>query len=110
MAGHAEPLTHATYQLARGRELDVLTGAEGRAAHGPRAEVAALSPGERPRFRFASQARPAAHRRARPSPARLPPVRPRPRHLDHASHGRAAYASTSRTRFVKTAAPVEDVS
>src|SRR6266542_141448 len=24
MAGHAEPLTHATYQLARGRELDVL--------------------------------------------------------------------------------------
>ena len=30
MAGHAEPLTHATYQLARGRELDVLTGAEAR--------------------------------------------------------------------------------
>ena len=28
MAGHAEPLTHATYQLARGRDLDVLTGAE----------------------------------------------------------------------------------
>ncbi len=33
MAGHAEPLTHATYQLARGRELDVLTGAEARAAY-----------------------------------------------------------------------------
>ena len=31
MAGHAEPLTHATYQFARGRELDVLTGAETRA-------------------------------------------------------------------------------
>ena len=28
LAGHAEPLTHATYQLARGRTLDVLTGAE----------------------------------------------------------------------------------
>lgn len=28
LAGHAEPLTHATYQLARGRNLDVLTGAE----------------------------------------------------------------------------------
>src|SRR6266478_9862000 len=33
MAGHAEPLTHATYQLARGRELDVLTGAESRALY-----------------------------------------------------------------------------
>src|SRR6266496_619123 len=33
MAGHAEPLTHATYQLARGRELDVLTGAETRALY-----------------------------------------------------------------------------
>ena len=33
MAGHAEPLTHATYQLARGRELDVLTGAESRAIY-----------------------------------------------------------------------------
>ena len=33
MAGHAEPLTHATYQLARGRELDVLTGAEARAIY-----------------------------------------------------------------------------
>lgn len=33
MAGHAEPLTHATYQLARGRELDVLTGAEARAMY-----------------------------------------------------------------------------
>jgi DNA repair protein RecO (recombination protein O) len=33
MAGHAEPLTHATYQLARGRELDVLTGAEARAVY-----------------------------------------------------------------------------
>ncbi|HEU5287457.1 MAG TPA: DNA repair protein RecO [Candidatus Limnocylindria bacterium] len=33
MAGHAEPLTHATYQLARGRELDVLTGAEARALY-----------------------------------------------------------------------------
>ena len=28
LAGHAEPLTHANYQLARGRNLDVLTGAE----------------------------------------------------------------------------------
>lgn len=27
LAGHAEPLVHATFQLARGRELDVLTGA-----------------------------------------------------------------------------------
>src|SRR3982074_3848085 len=33
MAGHAEPLTHATYQLARGRELGVLTGAEARAIY-----------------------------------------------------------------------------
>jgi DNA repair protein RecO (recombination protein O) len=33
MAGHAEPLVHGTFQLARGRELDVLTGAESRAAH-----------------------------------------------------------------------------
>ena len=33
LAGHAEPLTHATYQLARGRELDVLTGAEARAIY-----------------------------------------------------------------------------
>ncbi len=33
MAGHAEPLTHATYQLARGRQLDVLTGAEARAIY-----------------------------------------------------------------------------
>ena len=33
MAGHAEPLTHATYQLARGRDLDVLTGAEARAIY-----------------------------------------------------------------------------
>lgn len=31
LAGQAEPLTHATYQLARGRNLDVLTGAESRA-------------------------------------------------------------------------------
>ena len=30
LAGYAEPLSHATYQLARGRELDVLTGAESR--------------------------------------------------------------------------------
>ena len=30
---HAEPLTHATYQLARGRELDVLTGAEAKAIY-----------------------------------------------------------------------------
>ena len=30
LAGHAEPLTHATYSLARGRNLDVLTGAESR--------------------------------------------------------------------------------
>ena len=33
MAGHAEPLTHATYQLARGRDLEVLTGAEARAIY-----------------------------------------------------------------------------
>ena len=33
LAGHAEPLSHATYQLARGRNLDVLTGAEPRATY-----------------------------------------------------------------------------
>ncbi len=33
LAGYAEPLSHATYQLARGRELDVLTGAETRSAY-----------------------------------------------------------------------------
>ena len=33
LAGHAEPLCHATFQLARGRELDVLTGAESRAVY-----------------------------------------------------------------------------
>jgi DNA repair protein RecO (recombination protein O) len=33
LAGHAEPLMHATYQLARGRNLDVLTGAEARATY-----------------------------------------------------------------------------
>jgi len=33
LAGHAEPLTHAMYQLARGRNLDVLTGAESRALY-----------------------------------------------------------------------------
>jgi DNA repair protein RecO (recombination protein O) len=33
LAGHAEPLMHGTFQLARGRELDVLTGAEARAVH-----------------------------------------------------------------------------
>src|SRR3989442_14275278 len=33
MTEHAEPLTHATYQLARGRELDVLTSAEARAIY-----------------------------------------------------------------------------
>src|ERR1700687_400998 len=33
MAGHANPLRHASYQLARGRELDVLTGAETRAVY-----------------------------------------------------------------------------
>jgi len=33
LAGHAEPLCHATFQLARGRELDVLTGAESRASY-----------------------------------------------------------------------------
>ena len=33
LAGHAEPLAHATFQMARGRELDVLTGAETRAAY-----------------------------------------------------------------------------
>lgn len=31
LAGYAEPLTHGTFQLARGRNLDVLTGAESRA-------------------------------------------------------------------------------
>ena len=31
LAGHAEPLTNATYSLARGRNLDVLTGAQARA-------------------------------------------------------------------------------
>jgi len=31
LAGHAEPLTHASYQLVRGRNLDILTGAETRA-------------------------------------------------------------------------------
>ncbi|CAN5235664.1 DNA repair protein RecO [soil metagenome] len=30
LGGHAEPLAHATFHLARGRELDVLTGAETR--------------------------------------------------------------------------------
>ncbi len=33
LAGYAEPLSHATYQLARGRELDVLTQAEARATY-----------------------------------------------------------------------------
>jgi DNA repair protein RecO (recombination protein O) len=33
LAGYAEPLSHATYQLARGRELDVLTGAEPRSTY-----------------------------------------------------------------------------
>lgn len=33
LAGHAEPLSHATFQLARGRELDVLTGAESRSTY-----------------------------------------------------------------------------
>lgn len=33
LAGHAEPLAHATFQIARGRELDVLTGAESRGAY-----------------------------------------------------------------------------
>lgn len=33
LAGYAEPLSHATFQLARGRELDVLTGAEPRATY-----------------------------------------------------------------------------
>ena len=33
LAGYAEPLSHATYQLARGRELDVLTGAESRSTY-----------------------------------------------------------------------------
>jgi DNA repair protein RecO (recombination protein O) len=42
MAGHAEPLTHATYQLARGRELDVLTGAEAREAYPDMREDLAL--------------------------------------------------------------------
>jgi DNA repair protein RecO (recombination protein O) len=33
LAGYAEPLAHATFQLHRGRELDVLTGAETRDAY-----------------------------------------------------------------------------
>ena len=33
LSGHAEPLAHATFQMARGRELDVLTGAESRATY-----------------------------------------------------------------------------
>jgi len=33
LAGHAEPLSHATFQLARGRELDVLTGADTRSSY-----------------------------------------------------------------------------
>ncbi|MEK7861493.1 MAG: DNA repair protein RecO, partial [Chloroflexota bacterium] len=33
LAGHAETLAHAIFQLARGRELDVLTGAETRATY-----------------------------------------------------------------------------
>src|SRR5436190_3151215 len=158
MAGHAEPLTHATYQPARARRGrqradslplvrpasprsiglparaqrvrgvpqgagrgDERVGARGwwrdllrlrvapalrGAPDGPRAQVFALSPGERSRLGFASAARRAAHRRARPAPSRFPPVRPRPRYLDHAPHGRAAHAPTSRSRFVKP----EDVS
>lgn len=33
LSGHAEPLAHATFQMARGRELDVLTGAASRAQY-----------------------------------------------------------------------------
>lgn len=33
LAGHVEPLSHATFHLARGRELDVLTGAEARSTY-----------------------------------------------------------------------------
>lgn len=33
LSGHAEPLAHATFQLARGRELDILTGAESRSTY-----------------------------------------------------------------------------
>lgn len=33
LSGHAETLTHATFQMARGRELDVLTGCESRATY-----------------------------------------------------------------------------
>ncbi len=33
LAGHVEPLAHATFQLAKGRELDVITQAETRAAY-----------------------------------------------------------------------------
>lgn len=33
LAGHAEPLVHAMFQLARGRTLDVLTGAETKASY-----------------------------------------------------------------------------
>jgi len=33
LAGYAEPLAHATFQMARGRELDVLTGCETRASY-----------------------------------------------------------------------------
>src|SRR5439155_16939719 len=87
------------------RRLRVAPALRG-AAHRPRAQVFALSPGERPRLGFAFAARRAANQRARPTPSRLPPVRPRPRYLDDRPHGRAAYAPTSRARFVKP----EDVS
>jgi DNA repair protein RecO (recombination protein O) len=33
LAGYAEPLSHATFHLARGRDLDVLTGAEPRSTY-----------------------------------------------------------------------------
>src|SRR5579859_2809673 len=33
LAGYAEPLSHGTFQLARGRDLDVLTGAESRSTY-----------------------------------------------------------------------------
>ena len=46
LAGHAEPLTHATYQLARGRNLDVLTGAEAWATYrGLREDLQSIAAG-----------------------------------------------------------------
>src|SRR5207253_1013864 len=65
--------------------------------------VARVPARERCRCVVASAARRRADGRARPPPARLPPIRPRPRYLDDAPHGRAAHAPASRARFVKAA-------